>query len=107
MTSRLHPSKIDTIGSELAITWSDGTEGFFPFETLRKACPCALCQGEADVTGRTMPPVTNRPLSPAAVQLHSYKPIGAYAIQLTWGDGHASGIYSYELLRSLSSASQS
>ena len=38
------------IGNELAIAWSDGSETYLGLEALRKACPCASCQGEPDAT---------------------------------------------------------
>ena len=42
---------ITTVGDELAIAWSDGKENYIPLEKLRKACPCAICQGEPDAMG--------------------------------------------------------
>ena len=36
---------VQVIGSELALKWDDASESFIPMETLRRACPCAGCQG--------------------------------------------------------------
>lgn len=33
--------------------------------------------------------------------MNAYEFIGGYALLFRWADGHASGIYSYKLLRSL------
>ena len=41
-------------GTELAIAWADGKESYLDLETLRRACPCAGCQGEPDATGRVV-----------------------------------------------------
>lgn len=43
------PKSIAVIGNDLALAWSDGTEQFISLLALRKACPCAVCEGEPDV----------------------------------------------------------
>jgi DUF971 family protein len=47
----------------------------------------------------------NRPLTERSFQLVSHHPVGSYAVQITWADGHNDGIYSYELLRRLGAES--
>lgn len=90
------------IGNELALAWSDGSESYLQLEVLRKACPCAACQGEPDVTGKVLiPKVAHDPLK--SFTLLKHEAVGGYAIQLFWQDGHSSGIFSYNLLKSLSS----
>lgn len=42
---------------------------------------------------------TNPTLTPDQTRLVDVALVGAYAIQITWGDGHATGYYSYQLLR--------
>ena len=42
---------LQIIGRELAIAWSDGHETYLSLEEVRKACPCAVCNGEPDVLG--------------------------------------------------------
>lgn len=44
------------IGEELAVRMSDGREMYFPLAMLRRACPCANCQGEPDALGRVQKP---------------------------------------------------
>ena len=91
---------LQPVGDELAIKWADGRESFLRLEFLRRSCPCAGCQGEVDVLGNLhkAPP---QPLTPASYTLRGAAPVGGYAVQLTWGDGHASGLYSFEYLRKL------
>jgi DUF971 family protein len=94
---------IQPIGQELAIKWEDGTESFIPFETLRRACPCAGCKGERDVMGH-LHKGPDIPLTPVSFELRSLVPIGTYAIQPVWADGHASGIFSFDYLAAVAAA---
>jgi DUF971 family protein len=64
----------------------------YPHEILRGYCPCAGCQGHAG---------TIRFLSGGNLELREIEQVGNYALGLTWGDGHASGIYTFRYLRSL------
>lgn len=92
--------QITPINHELAIAWDDGVETYLGIEAVRKACPCASCQGEPDAMGRVVrPPVEYRENS---FELLNIAHVGGYAVQLRWGDGHGTGIYSYDYLRSLS-----
>ena len=94
----MRPADIQPIGEELAIKWDDGTESFIPLEKLRRCCPCAGCKGEMDVMGNLYKS-PDQPLSPSAFQLRGLTPIGTYAVQPVWADGHATGIYSFDYLR--------
>ena len=94
---------IQRIGEELAIKWDDGTESFVRLETLRRWCPCAGCKGEGDIMGHVYRN-PNRALSPQAFQLRRIANVGGYAVQPIWGDGHASGLYSFEYLRKVAEA---
>ncbi len=87
------------IGNELALSFAGGLEAFLELATLRRACPCAVCQGEPDALGRVLRPKVE--LGPRAFELLKFEVVGGYAIQLSWGDGHASGIYSYAYLQKL------
>jgi DUF971 family protein len=96
----MQPTNLQQIGAELAIKWDDGRESFIPIEKLRRACPCAGCIGERDVMG-TLHRGPDQPLSAQSFQLKRLVQVGGYAIQPVWGDGHASGIFSFEYLRRL------
>ena len=99
----MRPVDIQQIGGELAVKWDDGVEGFVKLETLRRACPCAGCKGEVDVLGNLYKN-PDRPLSPAAFQLARIANVGGYALQPSWGDGHSSGLFSFDYLRRLMAA---
>jgi len=87
------------MGGELALAWSDGQESFMELSMLREHCPCANCQGEPDALGRVVLPQKIK--GPKAEELLRYEIVGGYAIQLYWGDGHSTGIYTYAYLRAL------
>ena len=90
---------IVVVGNELAIAWADGKESYLGFEQLRRACPCASCQGEPDATGRVVKPKVT--YNERSFILDRYEQIGGYALQIRFADGHGTGIYSYDYLRGL------
>jgi DUF971 family protein len=98
---RLEPTNIQQIGNELAIQWNDSVESFFDLQFLRRACPCAACGGEPDVLGNIMRP--NVSYSENSFELTGFQIVGGYALQPRWGDGHETGIYSFQYLRRLTS----
>ena len=80
----------------LAIEWADGVSSRYDVRDLRLACGCAVCVDEWTGENRLDPgsvPEDVRPLKIA--------PIGRYAIQIDWSDGHSSGIYPFRRLREL------
>ena len=94
----LLPLHIAVIGDELAIAWEEGTEQYLSLRALREDCPCALCAGEPDVMGQTFA-LGKKVFKPECFILKKYEFVGGYALQFTWGDGHSSGIYSFQYLR--------
>ncbi len=99
----MRPTDIQQVGDELAIKWDDGGESFVRLETLRRHCPCAGCKGEVDVMGNVYKNPA-APLPPPAFVLRRIERVGGYAIQPVWGDGHATGLYSFEYLRKVAEA---
>ena len=97
---RLEPTNIQQIGNELAIQWNDGAESYLDLQFLRRACPCAACGGEPDVLGNIMRP--NVSYAENSFELAGFEIVGGYALQPRWGDGHGTGIYSFQYLRRIS-----
>ena len=95
----LQPSRIEVIGGDLSLVWSDGQESFIALEKLRRACPCASCGGEPDVLGRVERPEVS--YGPASFDLRNFQLVGGYAFQPTWNDGHNTGLYTFPYLRRL------
>jgi DUF971 family protein len=100
---RMRPLDIQHIGDEIAVKWDDGAESFIPIRELRLHCPCAGCKGEVDIMGNLYKN-PDKPLTERAFQLVRIERVGGYAVQPVWADGHATGIYSFEYLRSLAGA---
>ncbi len=92
------PTRIEQRGPrQLAITWSDGVESVYDVRALRLACSCAQCVDEWTGEGRLDPAAVPDDVRPCAV-----RPVGRYAIQIDWSDGHDTGIYPFRRLRELS-----
>jgi len=90
------PNKINIKDKRyLHIEWNDGNESMLLIANLRKNCPCASCLTEKANKAATYIPL----LSTAQLTLKDIKAVGTYAIQLTWQDGHDSGIYTYDKLK--------
>ncbi len=87
---------LDAEQHALILSWSDGHESLHPYEFLRRSCPCALCSGEGDFPGQMTP---ERALNADEIDLYEIKPVGRYGLSPVWGDGHHTGIYTYEKLR--------
>ena len=84
---------------ELSILWDDEHASIISLRTLRDHCPCAGCQGET-VLLKTYTPEP-QPQLPGRYNLIGIQQVGHYAIQISWGDGHSTGIYTWDYLRNL------
>lgn len=84
-------------GRELTIGWSDGRANAIPARLLRQACPCAGCVDEW-TNKRTFDPEK----IPADVRIRDARPVGNYALAISFSDGHATGIFPWTMLRELS-----
>ena len=87
-----------TASAELTITWDDGHVSPYTLEFLRDACPCAGCKGETILMHEYSAPAQDRS-TPGRYSLKDAQQVGSYALQLGWGDGHNTGIYSWQYLR--------
>lgn len=96
-----HPVRLtaDAAAQTLTIAWADGHTSVFGFEGLRAACPCATCRGgHAAMAEPVDPDLLLLPLvSRRAIK--KLEPAGHYALQITWDDGHRSGLYRWDWLR--------
>jgi DUF971 family protein len=71
------------------ISWDNGKTHQVENELLRGFCPCAGCQGHSGTI--SFQPGKN-------AELRDLKQVGNYALGLTWGDQHDTGIYSFDYL---------
>jgi prepilin-type processing-associated H-X9-DG protein len=94
-------------GAGVDIAWADGHASHFDFVYLRDHCPCATCNEERnkkDSFAEASPAFASSPALPMfkpKARAQSANAVGQYAIQISFSDGHSTGIYSYELLRSI------
>ncbi len=86
----------------LTFTWDDNIVTPLKIHLLRDECPCAECKGETILMQQILPVV--KPKLPGHYEVKGIVPVGSYAIQISWGDGHATGLYSWEYLRNLHSS---
>jgi DUF971 family protein len=87
-----------TAERQLQLVWSDGHVSRFALAELRDACPCAGCKGEPGLFGVYHPAPDAGPPLPGRNDIRRVAPQGNYGIAITWGDGHDTGIYSWEYL---------
>ncbi len=88
----------------LVIPWDDGHLSEYPLAGLREACPCVECRGgHANMGAKPNPDIFD------TIQLGKAKsyevarlvPVGNYALQPEWTDGHHTGLYTWAYLRGL------
>ena len=94
-------------GAGVDVTWADGHASHYEFAYLREVCPCATCNdarekkaslseaAPAFLSSPALPMFKPKPRAQAATQ------VGSYAIQISFTDGHSTGIYSYDHLRNI------
>ncbi|MFQ5600949.1 MAG: DUF971 domain-containing protein [Candidatus Krumholzibacteriia bacterium] len=89
------PTEIEKLGDrEIKITWDDGHVSLYRNPDLRFACSCAMCVEEMSGARRITREQIPEDIRPTGMEL-----VGNYAVQITWSDGHSTGIYTYDHLR--------
>lgn len=78
----------------LELIFDDGRSFRLPYEYLRVFSPSAEVRGHGP--GQEVLQVGKRD-----IEIRHVEPVGSYAIQPTFSDGHATGIYSWEYLYQL------
>jgi DUF971 family protein len=89
LVKRVNPIRTD-------VTWNDGHFSSYPSWYLREHCMCAACVEEFTGVRKILPGSI-----PASLEQVSITRVGNYALQFGWSDGHNTGIYAFEYLRSL------
>jgi DUF971 family protein len=103
----LRPTRLEIRdGNRLRIEWSDGQKREIAFGELRTACPCATCREQRNKPPEPaglggLPVLSMAEARPLAVL--GMRPVGNYAYSIAFSDGHDTGIFTLELLRSLGS----
>jgi prepilin-type processing-associated H-X9-DG protein len=94
-------------GAGVDVLWADGHASHYEFAYLREECPCATCNDAREKNAAHSEVASPFKSSPA---LPMFKPkpraqaatvMGNYAVQISFTDGHSTGIYSYDHLRNI------
>lgn len=102
MTTSTRPQDIiiDRTAGIMRVTWHDGHVSDFALRWLRANCPCATCREERRATAlAAADPLHLTSSPPPSTEIVGAEFVGHYAIRLTWGDGHATGIFPFSSLR--------
>lgn len=83
---------------ELKAEFDDGSSGAVDFVRLRENSPSAEVQGHGSGPKPVQPPV------PADIMVERAEPVGRYAVRIIFSDGHSSGLYTWDLLKRLTTA---
>jgi prepilin-type processing-associated H-X9-DG protein len=97
-------------GAGVDILWADGHSSHYDFAYLREQCPCAMCDDARRKKEDVAAHAASGPGIGASAVLPMFKPrptaraakaVGNYALQIDFSDGHTTGIYSYDYLRTI------
>jgi len=83
--------KLHQVSRILEIAFSDGKTFRLPCEFLRVYSPSAEVRGHG-------PGQEVLQMGKKNVDIQKIEPVGSYAVQFTFSDGHDTGIYSWDLL---------
>ena len=103
LTIKIHVSS----GAGIDITWADSHASHYDFPYLREECPCATCNEKRDQERQhpgSPPAIISSPALPMfkpKIRAQSATQVGNYAVQINFNDGHATGIFSYDHLRTI------
>ncbi len=95
------PTQIQSKEGDIRIVWDDGHQSRYIARDVRLACRCAACVDEWTHEYRINPDTV-----PPTVKPRSMEPVGSYALQITWSDGHSSGLFTYDYLREICSCEE-
>lgn len=106
------PAALERFGDAgLRIDWTDGSRSEYSAADLRDACPCATCREkksaepeEAESKSFALPVLSMAEAQP--IQIERMRPVGNYAYNIAFSDGHDSGIFTFEFLYQLESQSE-
>ena len=88
--------------TRLVIEWVDGERTIYSAAQLRAICPCARCVNE--LTGVRM---HDPQAVPADLLQGDARMVGNYALAFRFSDGHDTGIFTFQMLRSQAPLRQS
>ncbi|HYE06861.1 MAG TPA: DUF971 domain-containing protein [Planctomycetota bacterium] len=87
---------VEDAGRAVVVTWRDGRVDRHGARALRLVCPCAKCVHE--ITGE---PLLDPASVAADVAITDQQTIGNYATRFAFSDGHSTGLFTHQHLRTL------
>lgn len=81
--------------------WRDGFISVIKLESFRKGCPCAECTNAHGPKEKKPDMGLLTTYKPGMNELKSLRPVGNYAVSPVWGDGHDTGIYTWDDMRKI------
>ncbi|MGH7452251.1 MAG: gamma-butyrobetaine hydroxylase-like domain-containing protein [bacterium] len=88
----------------LQIEWDDGHLSRYPFEFLRRQCPCASCSEARRAPAKPANPLRvlqAHEIIGGNLDIKQAEVVGRYALSFQWSDGHGEGIYTFDFLRDI------
>ena len=105
MSDEVYPTSIERTTSPqgVRIVWSDGAVAQWTTSRLRRDCPCATCREKRRESDDASAKPMMLPVLSAAesrpLRIEGMNPVGNYAYQIAFSDGHNTGVYTFERLR--------
>jgi DUF971 family protein len=94
----MKPAKITILNdTKLKLSWKNGDEKVFSLQYLRKNCPCASCAKERSEWSESFIPLFMK----SQITVKEIRPVGSYALNILWEDGHNTGIYEFARLATM------
>ncbi len=91
------PVEIENLREKgIRIRWQDGHEALYPQSYLREGCQCASCVDEWSGKKLISPDKIPSDIVPTKIEA-----VGRYAVSIHWSDGHNTGIYPFDYVRSI------
>ena len=91
--------------SAIVVKWTDGRTTRWTASALRAACPCATCREKKRAVAQDESPAGKLMSLPVLKQaeaqplsITSMRPVGSYAYNIAFSDGHSSGLFLLEML---------
>lgn len=82
----------------LGITWTDNISASYDVLDLRRLCPCAHCVDEHTGVRTLKAEDIKEDVRPIKIDS-----VGRYALKISFNDGHDTGLYTFQKLRSFAS----
>ena len=97
MTKQAWPLRLrfQAAAQELIAEFDDGFSGRVAYKRLRENSP------SAEVRGHGAGPAPRQAPVPEDISVLKAEPVGRYAVRIFFSDGHSSGLYTWEQIRSL------